>query len=204
MKKPTTYNLQPTTFLHGYSLIEVLIASGIFATVMVMVFATFSVNSNIRNQSQAIRDASISGRYAMEAIAREFRLANSYTLNSSDDITINTYDENGDKISRRYFVDECNGANANQTICVQVGSNTAQPLTSADINVASAGANESIFDDYNSGATPTMQPILHIEFTINSNLGKKLTDKFTQTLETSVTGRSYSGFNSSIPVEQIQ
>lgn len=188
----------------GYSLIEVLIASGIFTAVMVLVFTTFSVNSSLRNQTKAIRDASVSGRYAMEAIARDFRLADSYSI-LGDNITINSYDQDGNKIIHEYYLGQClPSPNTNIALCTKIDNGSAQALTSADINILNINASESIFNDRNSGSTDTMQPILEIKFKVVANLGKKQTDKFTQTLETAVAGRAYHGFNRSIPVEQVQ
>ncbi|EKD57012.1 MAG: hypothetical protein ACD_58C00027G0004 [uncultured bacterium] len=200
--KPCPLNLTPYT--RGYSLIEVLIASGIFAGVMAMVFATFSVNSSLRNQTKAIRDASISGRYAMEAIARDFRLADSYSI-LGDNITINSYDQDGNKVIHEYFLGQClPSPNTNVALCTKIDNGSAQALTSTNINILNINTSESIFNDRNSGATETMQPILEIKFKISANLGKKQTDKFTQTLETAVSGRAYKGFNRSILVEQLQ
>lgn len=205
--KLVTGYMQLVTKRCGYSLIEVLIAAGIFASVMAVVFATFSVNSNLSNQSTAIREASVSGRYAVENIAREFRLASNYSISETNDaITIKSYDSNGQPVSRQYFIGQCNTGSVNNAICLKVDGGAASALTSSDINITGVGV-DSVFDDKNSSVIATMQPILQIKFKITANVGKKKTETFTQSIETAVAGRSYFssdrpyGFDSSIPVE---
>jgi len=196
----------------GYTLIEVLISAGIFVVVMVIVFSTFSVNSDLRNQTKTIREASVSARYAVESIAREFRLANNYSITSGGSLIMQTYDE-GVKTTREYKVGNCQlndasgVANPNQAICVKEDSGDWQPITSGDISVSeeldSSGNPYPIFDDKGSGSSTTIQPFIMIKFVIESKTGKKISERFKQTIETTVVARSYSqSFGSAIPTEQ--
>lgn len=199
----TTHNSQLTT---GYTLIEVLIAAGIFAIAMSMVMSTFSVNSNIQNQTKAIREASVSARYAVEAMAREFRLAANYEIsNSEDSVTFYSYDESDVKNYRKYLLGQCHSASTNTAICVSFNGRDYQPLTSPDINVSNVsqeGQKLAVFNDRGSFTTGTSQPFLEIKFTITTTLGKKLTEQFSQTIETTIASRAYPGFSGTIASEQ--
>lgn len=197
-----------TRNLRAYTLIEVLIASGIFAVLMTMVMGSISINSNLRNQSKTIREASINARYAIESISRDFRLASDYEISTVDDIiTIYSYDENGIKNARIYSIDKCPADNINTSICVQLNNGDKEPLTSPDINIAKSTEDQSIFDDEESFLTGNVQPFLEINFQVQAKLGKKITDNFTQTIKTTVASRSLTqtqGYSSYISPEQIR
>lgn len=192
---------------HAYTLIEVLIASGIFAVLMTMVMGSISINSNLRNQSKTIRKASINARYAIESISRDFRLASNYdisTISDNDSVTIYSYDENGVENAKIYSVDKCPADNINTSICVQLNDGDKEPLTSSDINITKVSDQQSIFDDGGSFLAGDIQPFLEIKFQVQAKLGKKITDVFNQTMETTVASRSFPGYNSSISPEQIR
>lgn len=209
MNKPYILNLvtgywRLIASTRAYTLMEVVIASGIFAVTMMIVLSTFTINSDVRSKTQVIREASVSSRYAVEAIAREFRLAKDYEISpTSDSIILFSYNDQGEQTSREYIRSQCHGgANQNYAICVKIN-NTGnfQPMTSADINVL-LDENGAIFDDKNSKDIGTIQPFLNISFKIKATLGKKKTDQFEQTIKTTIASRKYPGFNSLIPQEQ--
>ncbi len=60
----------------GFTLLELLIASGLFAMVMLIGFAVISDTATVQARTEADRLVSQSASFSMEAIAREIRLAN--------------------------------------------------------------------------------------------------------------------------------
>lgn len=187
----------------AYTLIEILIAAALFAVIIGSVLFSFSNNSQTRNKIKTIRETSINARYAIEAIARELRLAASFKIVSGNDIIINSYDENGGLTTREYIVKEYSPANNNNAIFVCLN-NTAncQPLTNPSINISSING-QPIFNDQGSNSLiSNIQPFVEINLSVNSKIGKKITDQFTQSLSTRVATRIYPGFNQFILVEK--
>lgn len=189
----------------AYTLIEILIAAALFAVIIGTVLFSFSSNSQTRNKIKAIREASINARYAMETIARELRLATSYRIISDNDIIVNSYDENGDLVTREYLIKAYSLENSNKAIFVCLDNATiCQPLTSPAIAINSIN-DQPIFNDQGSNRSASkMQPFVEIKFLVNANIGRKITDQFRQSLSTRVATRIYPGFNQYIPVEKQQ
>lgn len=179
----------------GFTLIEVLISSTIFVIVLSTVMLIFSLNGNLQNKNKAIKEASINARYAIEAISREVRLAQQFSIKDSGDrVSIITI-INNQKIKKEYFFDQENGA-----IKLYNGDNNYN-LTDPDLIKVKRSGSLPIFSGFDSQGTTDFQPYLNIQFVIESNLGKKKTDKFVQSIATKVAARTYSGFNQTIPIE---
>lgn len=64
----------------GFTLLELIVASGIFALVALIGFATITDTSAIQTRTDAERLVGQSASFGLEAIAREIRLANGYQV----------------------------------------------------------------------------------------------------------------------------
>lgn len=182
----------------GFTLIEVLVSSSIFVIVMSTIMIIFSVNSSLRNKVAAIRETSINARYAIEAIAREVRLANSfYISNSGNNLEIVNFID-GQPITRTYYF-----VPIEKVIKVNIAGNI-NNLTNPSLVSINTFGSDGIFSGVDSKNTITsnFQPYLDIKFKVESNLGTKKIDKFIQTIGTRITTRNYPGFSQSIPIEQ--
>ena len=73
MKLLTTYNLQLTTRKKAFTLMEVLIAAGIFAIVMVITVGILGQSSTFRSKINAQREASESAKMLADKISRDVR-----------------------------------------------------------------------------------------------------------------------------------
>lgn len=70
--------------LNGFTLVEVLLASFIFVVTVGAITVLFITSSNVQTQSKAIRDVDQSGRYALEAIARDIKASYSNYWNTTN------------------------------------------------------------------------------------------------------------------------
>lgn len=64
----------------GFTLLELIIASGIFAMVILVGFAVLSDSATVQSRTDAERLVGQSASFALEAVAREVRLANGYQV----------------------------------------------------------------------------------------------------------------------------
>ncbi len=69
---------------NGFTLIEVLLASFIFVVTVGAITVLFITSSNVQTQSKTIRDINQSGRYALEAIARDIKASYSTYYTTTD------------------------------------------------------------------------------------------------------------------------
>ena len=67
-----------TTDQGGFTLLELVVASGIFAMTMLLAFAALSSSHSLQTKTQVQRTIGQSGRFALESIARELRFANGF------------------------------------------------------------------------------------------------------------------------------
>lgn len=179
----------------GFTLIEVLISSAIFVMVLSTVMLVFSLSGNLQSKNKAVKEASINARYAVEAISRQVRLAQEFTIRDSGDrVSIITIIDN-QKIKKEYFFDQ-NSA----TIQLSDGVKNYN-LTDPSLIKVQRLNNQPFFSGLDSRGTTDFQPYLNIQFAIESNLGKRKTDKFVQTIATRAAARTYAGFNQTIPIE---
>ena len=59
----------------GFTLIEILVATSIFVGVVVIAIGSFSASTGVQRRTENIRDVGQSGRYALEKISRDIRIA---------------------------------------------------------------------------------------------------------------------------------
>ncbi len=76
-----------TNRIRGFTLLEMLIASGIFAVILLLGFAIFASNSTVQAKVEAQRVVAQGARLSLESIAREIRLANgAFSISSQGQI----------------------------------------------------------------------------------------------------------------------
>lgn len=114
--KPETCNLkrriQDSRFKireEGYSLIELMVAIGVFAIVVTVMSGSFAISLRGQGKSATMQNVADNTRYAMEVMAKEMRMgaidpSEGYVLNSPSDIQFrsNMPNRNG-AIVRFYF-----------------------------------------------------------------------------------------------------
>lgn len=79
--------MKPITLIKsgaGFTLLEILIATGIFMTVMVIAIAIFTTTTSSSGATEQLRVTSQSARFAFEAITREIRLARGLVVIDKD------------------------------------------------------------------------------------------------------------------------
>lgn len=186
----------------GFTLIEILLAAFIFTAVITSSVAIFSMTLNIQNSTKESRELVQEERLALEQISRDIRVSNgafefcsdqncgTTQDTSSDILKIKSKNDQGQTEERIYYVDPSAG-----TLGYKIGTTgTWQPLFSQRYKVTHADVGSNYF----SGVSPKLvlvsnqQPYVTIKFKIsNQDSVKKESEKITQTLETSVTTRSY-------------
>ncbi|MDO8513163.1 MAG: four helix bundle protein [bacterium] len=93
VKSTHTCDLKPHAS-RGYTLVEILVASTIFVSVVGMGIATYSSASGFQSKSAVIRETNQAARYAMDTIVRDIRLADSsvaYTKTIGPDDYVYTF-----------------------------------------------------------------------------------------------------------------
>ena len=165
---------------NGFTLIEVLIASAIFVVLITTAVATFGFSSDLQEKNLAIREASQNARFVIEAIARDVRLADSFTI-SSDGTRIDLV-KDGQDISY-YFSDN--------NIYYDDG-NGEEVLTDGTIFVVTQGDDYSYFqgiDDSNSDIQSYVK--IKMVFVPNNKNAEKNIEQYKETIETTVATREY-------------
>jgi prepilin-type N-terminal cleavage/methylation domain-containing protein len=158
---------------NGFTLIEILIASAIFVSIISIVLAVLGFSVNLQSRNSAIREASQTARFIIEAISRDVRLADSYYIDSNyPKVTI---EKNGLSYSYSY---------EDKTIFYNEGI-IHEPLNPQDVKITNVSFTG--IDDSNK----KVQSYLQIKMTFQSNLGKRDLDKKSQTIETTVATRAY-------------
>lgn len=156
---------------NGFTLIEILIASAIFVSIISIVLAVLGFSVNLQSRNSAIREASQTARFIIEAISRDVRLADSYSIPNNHEIII---EKNGESYSYNYNESD-NTIYFNNLVRLN-------PDTVEISNVNFSGIDDTY--DY-------IQSYLQIKMTFKSKLGKRSLDTKTQTIETSVATRAY-------------
>lgn len=77
MRRLTTYNLQLTTYRKAFTLMEILVAAGIFAVVMVITVGIIGQSSSFRTKIKATREASEETKKISDMITRNVKESDS-------------------------------------------------------------------------------------------------------------------------------
>jgi len=109
MKKllATRYSLHSE---RGYSLIELMVAIGVFAMVVTMLSGTFIISLRGQGKSATAQNVADNTRYAMEVMAKEIRMGmikttEGYVLNSPSDIQFRSNMPNRNGATVRFYLD---------------------------------------------------------------------------------------------------
>lgn len=168
----------------GFTLIETLVATSIFVVMITVVVVTFGFSSSLQNKNLAISEASQNVRFIIEAIARDIRLADSFTI-GADGKSIQLI-KNNQEIE--YFLSD------DGNIYYSDGFDIDYPLNSADVSIKElqfSGIDDSIKQSQSYLG-------IKIDFVANSSSIKK-TETSEQTIETTVATRAYNkGFDEKV------
>lgn len=142
----------------GYSLIELMVAIGVFAMVVTVLSGTFAISLRGQGKSATAQNVGDNVRYAMEVMAKEMRMGTiktteGYMLNSPSDIQFRSNMPNRNGAILRFYLD----APAGQ-IMFDDDINDAlppEPITSVNIAVSALTFNVS-------GASLSSQPRITI------------------------------------------
>lgn len=134
--KATSYKLKASA---GYSLIELMVAIGVFAMVVTVLSGMFAISLRGQGKSATAQNVGDNVRYAMEVMAKEMRMGTiktteGYILNSSSDIQFRSNMPNRSGAIVQFFL----GASTGQ-IMFDDDINDAlppEPITSANIAVS--------------------------------------------------------------------
>lgn len=183
----------------GFTLIEILIAAVIFAAVVSIALGVFTTSSSIQTTTEIMRNTSEGGRYALEAMAREVRLATQGFEICGDVVCDQTFNITAgeDQLSGNFLiVNTAAGVKKygleESTLKVWTAdSDFGQSLIADDLEVNQVNDGEPIFKGYYTGADPSKQPFVTIQFTVKNKNPVRVTEEVSQTLRTTVTTRAY-------------
>jgi len=211
-KKPLLKTLTLTN--QGFTLIEVLLASFIFAITIAAITIVFTSSSNTQTQNQVIRETNQSVQYAIEAISRDVKAAKStyYSVSDVQELCKNTANptqcenDNLGKIKQKGFeiLDAGNQlrvlTNEGEKVYSQTDDALVVTITKDGIIKTSllTNLNEVVVKDLTfKGVTPanglTQQPYVTINVSVESlqNENGRTSEKATQELETTITSNYY-------------
>ncbi len=183
----------------GFTLIEVLVAGIIFALTIGIAIASFSSSTTVQMKNQVIREVAQNGRYIIENISRDVKLANADIRYSDYDafevvgneLTINTFDQSGNRKTVVYEYIPPQGEEPGKIMY------DGYSLTHEEYSIEQVG-DDPVFEQniYNpSESLGEIQPTLKIKFNISTFRDGRASETISEAFETSVTTRSYPGFN---------
>ncbi len=83
MTKPTPYNLPPT-ISRGYTLVELIVAVGLFALVMLLASGAYLMMIGVNRQAQGIATGIDNLSFALETMTRTIRSGSGYSCGGGD------------------------------------------------------------------------------------------------------------------------
>ena len=183
----------------GFTLIEVLVSGIIFALTIGVAIASFSSSTAVQMKNQIIREVAQNGRYVIENISRDVKMANADILYSEysafevvgNELTINTFDQTGNRKTVIYEYIPPQDQESGKIM--YDGYN----LTHEEYSIEQVGDNP-VFQQniYNpSSSLGEIQQTLKIKFRISNFRDGRASETISEVFETSVTTRSYPGFN---------
>lgn len=157
----------------GYTLVELIIAVGLFAIVMMLVSGAYIVMINLTNRAQGSATGIYNLSFALETMTRTIRTGSNYSCNNSGDCVNGT----------TFSITNTDGMNVNYALSDGVITQNSVPLTDPSISVSSLNFNVS-----GTASSDNEQPHVNIKVlgTVLSERGK--TESFT--VETGATMRT--------------
>lgn len=142
----------------GYSLIELMVAIGVFAIVVTVMSGSFAISLRGQGKSATMQNVGDNVRYAMEVMAKEIRMGTikttaGYVLNSSSDIQFRSNMPNRNGAIIRFYLD-------NVTHQIMFDDDISDALPSEPITSANIAVSALTFDV--SGASSDSQPRITI------------------------------------------
>ncbi|MBI5912824.1 prepilin-type N-terminal cleavage/methylation domain-containing protein [Candidatus Azambacteria bacterium] len=157
MKKllATRYSLHSE---RGYSLIELMVAIGVFGVVVTIMSGTFMISLRGQGKSATMQNIADNARYAMEVMAKEMRMgmikaSEGYVLNASSDIQFRSNMPNRNGAIVRFYLDVPTGQ-------IMFDDDISDALTPEPITAANIAVSALTFDV--SGASSLSQPRITI------------------------------------------
>lgn len=138
----------------GYSLIELIVAVGVFAVVITIMSGSFIISLRGQGKSQTAQNVADNTRYAMDVIAKEIRMgkikaAEGFILNSSSDIQFRSNMPNRNGAIVQFYLDVPTGQ-------IMFDDDISDALAPEPITASSIAVSALTFDV--SGASPESQP----------------------------------------------
>jgi len=165
----------------GFTLIELMMAASIMTVVFTLGSSVFINILNNYWQIKSISNTSQTGRYVMDTMSRDIRLAKSFIIDKNNK-QFTLVDKNGNNINYTFSRNGGKGG-----IFVKNNSDSSQPITGQDYNISDYEISGVDFSQ------STQIPYIEIEFTLVYSGPKS--DKFgsTQTFKTAITSRQIPG-----------
>ena len=171
----------------GFTLIEVLISAAIFAMVITVSMVVFGANSNLQSRSDAIRTASESAKFIIEAIARDVRLSDSFILSST------SCDNSTPKKCKSISITQ--GDNTINYIydaaAKKIMYSDSKNTTQESLNTANVRVDSLVFSGVDTSDISENQPQLKVSIDFTAVIGTKAVETQSEHVETSISTRNY-------------
>lgn len=151
----TSYKLQASA---GYSLIELMVAIGVFAIVVTIMSGSFAISLRGQGKSATMQNVGDNARYAMEVMAKEMRMgmikaSQGYVFNPPSDIRFRSNMPNRNGSVVRFYLDA-------MTHQIMFDDDVSDALVPEPITAANIAVNALTFDV--SGVASDSQPRITI------------------------------------------
>lgn len=188
----------------GFTLVEILIASFIFATVIVIAVGIFTITSNTQISSENMRNVAQNGTNILEVISRSVRMADTFQFCN------NISGENGTDCVDPGIQGNYLRLVSGNTVTIYAfyptdkqlkqkssSENDFQSLLNNFVQIEQ-DENNPVFSGYYPSQSSTKQPEISIDFkiSIKPEFVKKQSENVTQTIKTSIATRAYGSVGS--------
>lgn len=185
----------------GFTLIELLVAAFIFVIAITLSVGIFTTSSGVQSKTEVLRSTSQTGRYILEAITREVRLAESFEIMTdlSGNYSVNSTNNRVGNFLKTVSRDPISGTLTTKVftlvtendlgkVKVQTNGGQFQDISPSVINVTNLN-----FEGY----VPTMgsqkQPFVTIDLKVKhtASIKGRAAEKAEETLRTTINQRNY-------------
>src|SRR3989344_1611269 len=130
----------------GYSLIELLVAIGVFATVVAIMSGMFMTSLRGQKKAVTVQNVADNVRYAMEIMSKEIRMGSNFNRISATDLQFKSNMPNRNEKTVEFSLDTNPASPTYQQIMFDDDINAAPPATSiTSANVAITALNFSLY-----------------------------------------------------------